>query len=298
MWALLSGRLSQLERKLDSISPMIWQSSIPLSNIVPRSDHQVYHETSSQDTLPPRIPPSVSTYSPSTLGDTPSLSRSYSPAISNPDVSIQRQSNTSPTRRESTSSYDFGSQGVSQLVSLLSYEEQRRPLPDFSSAYQDWHGDDIIAPVLGFSAGVCPLYPIICTDTIYEMATTASLRGIQQNMESCVVLLTIALHEAYSPLAGSMSGLSEFQKANQIINQLGVRIEMEYVQAQVLSALFMLRKTRILDFWQYLQSACHALYTLIIRLVCLSSVLKGELLIFESAETGPPIKFEVKSRRT
>lgn len=180
-----------------------------------------------------------------------------------PHMFSQRRTSALSTTGELNCDDDLGTLGARPPVSLLECEEARASLPNLSSSHPKIHGDEIIAPVLDFFTDVCPLYPIICNDTIYEMASGASIQGLQQNIQSCVVLFTIALEKAYSPLAGTNQGLAEFQKAIQLSAQLGVQFTLEYVQVQVLSALFMLRKTRVLDFWQYLHTGCNALYTLI-----------------------------------
>jgi hypothetical protein len=141
-------------------------------------------------------------------------------------------------------------------------------LPDLIDPDDVPRGDEILAVVQVFFRDVCPLYPIICDKITYEMASVVTARGLEQDLMSCLVLLVMALGKAHAKSADLTDGLSEFQQGVKILSRLPVQFTLEYVQAKVLSALFLLKKGRMLDFWQYLHSGCTGLYAMIHRYVC------------------------------
>jgi hypothetical protein len=147
----------------------------------------------------------------------------------------------------------------------FSCEESRQPLPDFLVATEQTKPSEIIPLLEYFFLHTCPLFPIICDQTTYEIASVISMRGFQDDLQSCLILLMVALSRAYKFPTSVESGLSDFQRALQILNRISVQFVLEYAQTQVLAALFLFKKGRLLSFWSYLHTGCTALYTMIRR---------------------------------
>jgi hypothetical protein len=146
---------------------------------------------------------------------------------------------------------------------LIAREERRPPFPDMLAQYKLPQLNNIMPLVMLFFERVCPLYPIICDQVMFDMASSAAKRGLPDDIETCLTLFVIALGQSYD--ASIERGLPHFQKAVQLLSKLTVEFTLEFAQAQVLAAIFMLKKGRILAFWSYLYAGCATLYMMIQR---------------------------------
>ena len=258
----LSQRLSRLEERMD-VRPSL------------RVEMRGYPTPDTGDMEPSRLPAGSQILQP------PSVDTSTTSPATPFDISSQLLLRNDPTASTSDTSPWSHARHISQDVDStdwthvqpcpqkfgLSCEELRPPLPDVLSLYEVPRGDEILPLVQSFFKDVCPLYPIICDKITYEMATAIVTRGLSQDLMSCLILLVIALGKAHAKSAQLTDGLPEFQKGIEILSRITVQFTLEYVQACILSALFMLRKGRLFDFWQYLHGGCTNLYTMIHRCV-------------------------------
>jgi len=148
---------------------------------------------------------------------------------------------------------------------LIAREERRPPFPDMLAQYKLPELKNIMPLVMLFFERVCPLYPIICDQVMFDIASSAAKGGLPDDIETCLTLLVIALAQSYDERASIERGLPHFQKAVQLLSKLTVEFTLEFAQAQVLAAIFMLKKGRILAFWSYLYAGCATLYMMIQR---------------------------------
>lgn len=116
-----------------------------------------------------------------------------------------------------------------------------------------------------FFQNVVPLFPVICDVATYKMVIDVQSTGFQDNIFSCLILMSLALSKVYKFPRLQDSGLAEFQRAIRILSTMDSQCTLEYAQAQVLAALFFMKKARLMDFWSYLHSGCCTLYTTIMR---------------------------------
>ena len=65
--------------------------------------------------------------------------------------------------------------------------------------------------------------------------------------------------------AESEGGMGDFQRAMQLRSRLGTQLSLQYVHVLVFSAMFLLKKDRLLDFALALYAACTMLHIVIER---------------------------------
>lgn len=153
----------------------------------------------------------------------------------------------------------------------FSCEESQTSLPDLLMVAKPTEPGEIMPCLDYFFQNPVTLFPIICDIATYAMASTIISTGFQDDLPSCLILLTLSLSKAYKASTSQESGLSDFQRAIYLLTRLSARYTLEYAQAQVLAALFLFKKGRILGFCSYLHSGCTTLYTMIMRYVEQSS---------------------------
>jgi len=146
-------------------------------------------------------------------------------------------------------------------------EETRPLLPEVIEDADRTESKEIMLLLDYFFEHACPLFPIICDQVTYIMASVVVVRGFQDDLQSCLILLMIALSKAYRDHLSLESGLADFQRAVRVLSRLSVQFTLEYAQAQVLAALFLFKKGRLFNFWSYLHAGCTALSTMIQRYV-------------------------------
>jgi len=110
-----------------------------------------------------------------------------------------------------------------------------------------------------------PMYPVMCDPSAHKVSGSVAAQGFGNNIESCFTLLIEALSKAYRNENCLESGVSDFQRAADILGRVNTQFRMQHVQAHVLSALFLLKKGRLLDFWSSLHVGCTMLYTMLKR---------------------------------
>lgn len=144
-------------------------------------------------------------------------------------------------------------------------EELRSPLPDLLSQDAPTEAQRIIPFVDDFLQYSHMLFPLMCKATAFNVSDVVKREGFRANLHSCLTLLMVALSKAFTSLASTESGLSDFQRANQILSRLNAQLSLEYVQIQLLSALFLLKKSRLISYSIALHTACTSLCTLVRR---------------------------------
>lgn len=144
-------------------------------------------------------------------------------------------------------------------------EEYRIPLPDFITSVEPMNVDNVMPFIEYFHEHPCAVYPIMCESMAYKMLESMGTQGFGENIPSCFILLVVALSKAYKNPECVESGIPEFQRAMNFFIQVAVQFTLEYVQTQVLSALFLFKSGRLLSFRSSLHTGCTALYTLIKR---------------------------------
>ncbi|RDL35180.1 uncharacterized protein BP5553_07111 [Venustampulla echinocandica] len=147
----------------------------------------------------------------------------------------------------------------------FSCEECRPILPEAIDDADRTESKDILVLLVYFFEHTCTLFPIICDQATYMMASVVGVRGFRDELQSCLILLMIALSKAYRDHQSLESGLADFQRAVQVLSRLSVQFTLPYAQAQVLAALFLFKKGRLLNFWSYLNAGCTALSVMIQR---------------------------------
>ncbi len=144
-------------------------------------------------------------------------------------------------------------------------EEYRLPLPDFLTQTAPTRADDIMPFIEHFLDGPGSVYPIMCPTMPYRMLESIRNQGFGANIPSCFLLLLIALSKAFRLPENIESGVADFQRAMRHFICLNVQFSLEYVQTQVLLALFFFKKARLLSFRSLLHAGCVGVYTLIKR---------------------------------
>lgn len=124
-----------------------------------------------------------------------------------------------------------------------------------------------MSAVQSFQDHVGVLYPVMCDSTLSKLSNAVNAQGFGENHHSCLMLLIIAITKAYASRASEESGLPEFQQAMQLRTRLSARFSLEYIQILGFSALFLLRKGRLLDFSIALHSCSTMLSILITKYV-------------------------------
>jgi hypothetical protein len=147
----------------------------------------------------------------------------------------------------------------------VSCEEQRLPFPDILHLHKPSDINDIPVAKQGFFDHVGVLYPLICESTLGSATDLVQSQGFHQNTHSCLVLLVIAVVKAFIDGDSAESGLADFQRAMQLRSRLSTQLTLQYVHILVFSAIFLLRKDRLLDFAVALHTGCSMLHTLIKR---------------------------------
>lgn len=146
----------------------------------------------------------------------------------------------------------------------LLHEESRDPLPFALDGYKRPEQKEIISLIHEFFDRVCPLYPIICDDVTFAMASSIVARGFRDDPPSCLILILVALVKAYSSEYPD-KGLADFQYASQLLSRLGMKFTLEVSQAHILCGLYVLKRGRVLDFWSYIHTGMTILHTMISR---------------------------------
>ena len=144
-------------------------------------------------------------------------------------------------------------------------EEERLPLPDFIKNTEPTKSSDIMPFVGYFLDYPCAMYPITCNPSAHEISGLVVAQGFREDLPSCFTLLIVALAKAYKNEGSIESGFSDFQRATHLLGRLGIQFSIQHVQLHILSAIFLLKKGRLLDFWNSLHAACSTLYTTIRR---------------------------------
>ena len=127
--------------------------------------------------------------------------------------------------------------------------------------------ETILTQVHTFFRDVCPLYPVICDVVMHDTAVTIANNGFDFDIESCLVLVVVALASAYAKGSDEKAGLSEFSLCEKRFRALRPRFTLEYTQVQILAALFVLKKGAVLECWRRLHAGCTTLYVMLRRQV-------------------------------
>jgi hypothetical protein len=144
-------------------------------------------------------------------------------------------------------------------------EEERPPLSDFIGHSEPTNTSDMMPWLEYYLEHVSPMYPVMCDPSAETISGLVAAQGFGDDIESCFSLLIVALAKAHMNEESAESGISDFQRATQILGRVGIRFKTRYVQSHVLSAVFLLKKGRLLDFWSSLHTACTMLYTMLRR---------------------------------
>jgi hypothetical protein len=147
----------------------------------------------------------------------------------------------------------------------MTCEENRRPFPNVVASYRPSDVHDIPIARQRFFPHIGILYPVICENTLRIAADAVEAEGFQENMCSCLLLLVIATVKGFIYVDDMESGLADFQRAMQLRSRLSAQLSLQYVHVLVFSALFLLQKSRLLDFATALHAACTMLQTVIKR---------------------------------
>lgn len=110
---------------------------------------------------------------------------------------------------------------------------------------------------------VCPLFPIICDQVLWETASTVAATGFKKDLSSCMTSFAMLLAKAYSPSSIESCDLSLFTEARQLLSSLPVKLTLEYAQTQILCSIFLLKRHQLLDSWQWLHAGCTTLYAMV-----------------------------------
>jgi len=109
------------------------------------------------------------------------------------------------------------------------------------------------------------LYPISCNRDIHAASNSVQFLGYQDNTHSCLIDMVVAISQAYQNELDPHSGMIHFQHGTLLLSRLPTQTRIEYVQAHVLSALFLLKKGRLTNFRMALHTSCILLYSIIKR---------------------------------
>jgi hypothetical protein len=144
-------------------------------------------------------------------------------------------------------------------------EEDRPPLTDPKSHSQPTRSSEIPRFLEYYLEHACPMYPVMCDPSAHAVSGSVVVQGIGEDIESYFTLLIVALSKAYENDEALESGASDFRRATQLFSKLSVQFSLKHVQVHVLSAIFLLKKGRLLGFWSSLHAGCTILYTMIRR---------------------------------
>lgn len=208
-------------------------------------------------------------------------------------VSTELPSTGRSSRRETVTSLDqdsnFGS--VNPHTKELYFgkepllcEELRCGFPNVISKYKPSEVGDISRIKQDFLDHVRNLYPVICEGTLCMATDLVQAQGFHENHQSCLVLFIIAVTKAYVNSNDTESGLADYQRAMQLRSQLGSQLTLRYVHILVFTALFLLKKDRILDFAFALHASSTILHTVLTRLADISLSPKSKLTFCAYAE--------------
>lgn len=176
------------------------------------------------------------------------------------DISVITNKTCYPSPEFPTKEYYLGK-------TPLACEEERAPFRDVALHEPEPSAVDVISAVQSFQDHAGVLYPLLCDSTLSKLSNAVNARGFGDDQQSCLMLLIIAITKAYESKARVESGLPEFERAMQLRIRLSARLSLEYVQILGFSALFLLKKGRLLDFSVALHSCSTLLCTLIGRYV-------------------------------
>ncbi|KAL2838974.1 hypothetical protein BJY01DRAFT_250713 [Aspergillus pseudoustus] len=153
--------------------------------------------------------------------------------------------------------------------SPLSREYARAAIPNLlhASHTRPVNPADISPFVAYFLGNVSMLYPISCNRDILTASTSVQSLGYQDNTHSCLIDMVIAIAQAYQNESDPHSGMMHFQHGTILLGRLPAQTRIEYVQAHVLSALFLLKKGRLTNFRMVLHTSCILLYSIIKRVL-------------------------------
>lgn len=156
-------------------------------------------------------------------------------------------------------------QSLSPEKTPFKCEEDRPPLPKFIGEIEETKASDVPPFLEYYLEHPCPMYPVMCEPSAHSVSGLAVVQGFGGNIDTCFTLLIVALSKAYKYEGCMGSGIADFQRANQLFNRLSTKFSLKHVQSHVLSAIFLLKKGRLLDFWSSLHAGCNTLYTLVRR---------------------------------
>ncbi|KAG0650218.1 hypothetical protein D0Z07_3379 [Hyphodiscus hymeniophilus] len=144
-------------------------------------------------------------------------------------------------------------------------EEDRSPLSDSTGNNEPTNTSDIMPWLQYYLAHACPMYPVMCDPSAQTISELVAAQGLCDDIESCFSLLVVALAKAHRNEEAAESGVSDFLRATHIMGRLNTQFKTKYLQAHVLCAIFLLKKGRLLDFWNSLHRGCTLLYTMLKR---------------------------------
>lgn len=270
----LLERLEQVEERLETLSRSRG-SDAPRDRDRVENGRTVSVSVSASEITTPsstiRSDPSSTLPLPTRQLETPISLQNASPAAH--IVKIYRPSAESPNsyRDLSTASEAWRQKANYLKKTPFLCEETRPSLPEITDDADRTESTEVLLLLDYFFEHVCPLFPIICDQVTYMMASVVVERGFQDDLPSCLILLMVALSKAYRDHLSVESGLADFQRAVRVLGRLSVQFTLEYAQVQVLAALFLFKKGRLFNFWSYLHAGCTALSTMIQRCECTAS---------------------------
>lgn len=116
---------------------------------------------------------------------------------------------------------------------------------------------------------VYPLYPIICEQAIYEMATDVIRDGVQINISSILVLLMTTLAKLYSQPSNNFNRSSitaELDNAVRLLSWLPLQYRLEHAQAYTLATLCFAKLSMLSTGAIYLSHSASILHEFLLRL--------------------------------
>jgi hypothetical protein len=144
-------------------------------------------------------------------------------------------------------------------------EEDRPLLSDIVGNTEETNPSDIPSFLEYYLEHACPMYPVMCDPSAHSVSGSLVVQGFGENIDTVFTFLIVALSKAYKYEGCMGSGVSDFRRASQLLNRLSTQFSLKQVQSHVLSAIFLLKKGRLLDFWSALHAGCTTLYTMIRR---------------------------------
>lgn len=256
--------LAQVEEKLETLLP----SGLPEKQGDYIEDIDDDYATLNTETSPgsPVVKPKLSSSlpSPADQQDTNQPQQTASPPVALRTPHSPGNERLNSYQNVTTVAQDPGYRVQYLKRTPFSREQARSAMPKMLDGEQTKLTD--IMPLLTFFfEEICPLFPIICDQVTFSMASAVVTTGFRDDLQSCLILIMLGLSKAYKYPSLLNSGLADFQHALQIFGRLSVQFTLEYAQAQVLAALFLLKKGRLISFWSYLHAGCTTLYTMIRR---------------------------------